>query len=713
MSNLDDDFAALGIKRPSVPNGGIDADFASLGIKRPNAPTNPTGPAVPAKSNWEQAADEMGPVRAGLARAGGATLDAINGLKGLIGLGDDAATVADRNAANAGLQASHPVAATAGNLAAQAAMMYAGGTALKGLGAAAGAANLGRAAQALDTAGSAVAAPTSLARAVGGGAGYNAATTAGDLKDRLIAGAEGGAGGAAGYGIGKGIGAAAGAVVDKTKQLVGNSSLNPAQVEQAVRNAMSSQGAGGSAAGATFDSLPAQAQQAVLQMGKEALESGNAINPEMAQRLADFKRLGIDPLKAWVTRNPQDMLQAHSLQGVNDAVTQRYAGADSVLTGKLRQAAPDISDYAAGDALRNVVAGKDAALKNNADALYQQVRDAGGADVPLDGASFAKNVSSALTKNLQAVSRDGQLQSDRVPGAVVSWINDIGSGKVPLTFGEAVQKLQTINDIMYNSSDKATINALKPVKNGLMDALSTAHTNPMVSNADQAAAGQLTGLYDQARAAAAQRFKFQESSPVVEAITSGKFTPEKLPDMMRSLKVDDLGAMAKTDAQYGTDTLAKMRDAASIYLRDAATLQAETGGKFSQSGLRRAMDNIGPEKGQMLFGDKWGEYQAMLRAGGNMINQQAGVVMNNSGTGQYIANMLKKVPIPGMPSGVNLALTAADKIAGANAAQAQLAGQVYRPKGLLDFAGDRMAQPGGLGGLLGYYGAEGGVASAR
>lgn len=655
-------------------------------------------PTAPEKSSFEQAAEEMGPVRAGLARAGGATLDAINGLKGLIGLGDDAATVADRKQANEGLYQAHPVASTIGNIAAQAGMMYAGGTALKGLGAAAGAANLGRAAQALDTAGGAVAMPTSLARAVGGGAGYNMATTAGDARERLIAGAEGGLGGAAGYGIGKGIGAAAGAVADKGAQVVRNSTLNPQRVEDAVRNAMSQQlqGGGASNAAASFDNLPVQAQQALLQMGKEALESGNAINPEMAQRLADFKRLGIDPLKAWVTRNPQDMLQAHSLQGVNDAVTQRYAGADSVLTGKLRQAAPDISDYAAGDALRATVQGKDAALKQQADALYQQFRGMGGRDVQLNAARFNNNVANDL---------EAQMIGGKVPSGVTQWFQKIQSGAEPFTFSTGAQRLEALNKQIYSTNDPAERYALNIVKNHLINELGDA----------QAPAGQqaLAQAFGDARSAASQRFKFQESSPVIDAITSGKFTPEKLPDMMRSLKVDDLGAMAKADAQYGTDTLAKMRDAAAIYIRDAATLQAETGGKFSQAGLRKALDNIGPEKGKALFGDQWGEYQAMLRAGGNMISQQAGVVFNNSGTGHSIANLLKRMPIPGMPSGVNLALTVGDKVAASNAAQAQLAGQVYRPRGLLDLAGDRMAQPGGLGGLLGYYGAEGGVSSAR
>ena len=67
--------------------------------------------------------------------------------------------------------------------------------------------------------------------------------------------------------------------------------------------------------------------------------------------------------------------------------------------------------------------------------------------------------------------------------------------------------------------------------------------------------------------------------------------------------------------------MSTLRDAAKAYVRDASTLQPETGGSFTVAGLRRALDKIGPEKGRLLFGKEgWEQYQRVLRAAGNIYN---------------------------------------------------------------------------------------------
>lgn len=624
-----------------------------------------------------QAVAELGPVGAALARGGMSVMDAINGLRGLVGAGQDDSKVQERKIASDALQEAHPVASTVGNIAANAGMMYLGGAGLKGAGALANGANAARTAEALQTAGTALQMPTSAKQAISAGAAWGGATDQGDIVDRAKAAFFGGGGGVFGYGAGKAIGAGVNALRGAAGRATGTEAEALAAAQAALGNT-------------PINSLPQQAQDAVKQMAAQAMAAGKPLDAAAAQRMADFKQLGIEPLSGWVSREPADYLAAHSMQGVDAAVTKRWADANNVLASKLQGSAPELSDYAAGSALRDVVQGKDAALKSTADQLYQQFRGMGGTDVPLNAARFNNNVAAELEKQMIG----GKLAQNNPD--VVKWFGKIQDGTEPFTFGTAAQRLQALNEAIYGSKDAAERKALGIVKTHLLNEL---------GNAEAPASQQaLADAFGQARSAAAQRFKYQDSSPLVDSITSGKFTPEKLPDAMKSLRVDDLRNMAQADATFGTDSLSKLRDAASIYIRDAAVGQVETGGKFSVAGLRKALDAIGPENGKMLFGDQWGQYQAMLRAGGAIMNQPAGIVANNSGTGQYIANMVKRLPIPGLPTGVNLAVNLGERAAQSNAAAQQLSGQIYRPKGLLSQVAEELAQPGGLGGLLGYYG---------
>jgi len=706
--------------RFEVPEGTTPDQVMDFAAKRFMVPAS--APRTIADHLRDVADDEgFGSLRAGLAKAGGATLDAIAGL-----FGDDAAQAvqgalsgtrndsAERGAASEALRDTHPVASFVGDVGANAGLMYAGGAALRGVGALAGAANATRAGAALQGAGRAMQAPTSYRQAAAGGAAYGAATTQGDLVDRAQAGLAGGIGGAVGLGIGRGIGAAANTVINKVRPASGGMA-NGAATASVQGNVDQQLGVMLNAEGIDFAALPRAAQDALRQMATQANRAGQPMNPAAVARMADFQQLGIAPLSGWVSREPQDYLLAHSLKGVDDSVTQRWAGADAVLAGRARAGAPDISDYQAGDALRQTVAGRDAGLKAQADAAYQRFRDMGGRDIQLDPVAFNNDV---------AIELDRQMAGSKLPASVLSWFQKIqpdAQGKVaePFTFDTAAQRLEALNKMIYNTNDRAEAYALNIVKGQLLRTLQGAEM-PAGMSGTPAVPGsaptqqQLAEAFGQARGAAASRFKFHEASPIHEAIVTGKFTPEKLPDLMRTLRVDDLQAMAKADQAYGTNTLAQLRQAAEIFIRDKAVLQGETGGKFSQAGLRRALDQLGPENGQLLLGkERWGELQTVLRAGGAMQNQPAGIVANNSGTGHSIANLIKRMPIPGLPASVNLAVNLGQKVQMNNQAQAQLQAQLYRTPGLLELLQESAQSPAAMGGgLLGYFGGAGGAVGA-
>jgi hypothetical protein len=137
---------------------------------------------------------------------------------------------------------------------------------------------------------------------------------------------------------------------------------------------------------------------------------------------------------------------------------------------------------------------------------------------------------------------------------------------------------------------------------------------------EQSAPG-IAEAFRAARSAAADRFRFQEASPLIEKILKGNYAPEDLPDIVGKMKVDQLKGLSQLEQQRGVPIMSSLQDAARAYVRDASTLQGETGGAFSINGMRKALDKIGPEKGKQLFGnDGWAEFQRILRAGGNINN---------------------------------------------------------------------------------------------
>lgn len=152
---------------------------------------------------WNTGIEVSPSVSAGINRAGGAAVSAMDGLKSLVGMGDSQEERELNKQANRALDKTHPVASTVGNIAANAGMMYAGGGLLGGAGEMAalrGAPALG---EAFGAVGNAVRAPRGLLESVAGGGVYGAATSA---ENRALGTIEGAAGGGVGYGLGKGIG---------------------------------------------------------------------------------------------------------------------------------------------------------------------------------------------------------------------------------------------------------------------------------------------------------------------------------------------------------------------------------------------------------------------------------------------------------------------------------------------------------------------------
>lgn len=579
--------------------------------------------------------------------AGKAGTDFLNG----IGVGGMLGLQEGNKKADAAL--SKDVPAQAGNLLGQAGIMYVGGTALKGAGAGMKAVTAGRdltrlgkvvqaGGNALSKAGSAAINPANYKQAIAAGAGYGAIAQPGDLGERLANAAAGGIGGAAGMAVGRGVMK----VADKAAGMLQRKALP--QLEQQLQVKLQ-------ADGIDYNALPQAIKKQLQEIGRRSLDALDNLDTKQLRSMNDFAAAGITPTRGWLTRNPKDWWMENNLNTVDDQLSARFRDANTSLVNSVSDGTSQATDYDLGNKLQDTFQGYDQALKAKADRLYSAARDMTGRDIPLDPHRFVNGASIEL---------DQQMLGSKLPADTLGWFQKVTGGQEPFDMGTALQRLQAINGRIYGTHDPAEAKALGIVKKHLTDAIE-GYGGPQAGGIPRVVADpqqQLADAFRGARAAAADRFRFQESSPLVDQVLKGKFTPEKLPKMLGSMRIDDLKGLAAIEQQRGVPVMATLRDAAKAFIRDSATKEAETGGTFSMAGYRKALNSIGPEKGELLFGkDGWKRYDQILNAAGAIHNAPNKPVGSPTFANfMRLINGMGNIPIAGR--GVNFAVTGISKL---------------------------------------------------
>jgi hypothetical protein len=590
-----------------------------------------------------------------------------------------------------------------GNIGGQVGLAYLGGRGLQAGGKAIQAASAARAMPAVKTVGSliegggnALISPASYKQAAGAGAAFGALSQPGSLAERAQNSIVGGIGGAAGLALGRGIGSAVNGVVGGAKSL-----LTPrAPIEMEVSAKLSQKGI-------DFGSLPQAVKEQVISLGKKSMEDVDNLDATQLGRMADFNALGIKPTRGWLSRDPKQWWTENTLNTVDDQMQKRFVDANRSLLYGVRKGAGEATDYERGQVLQKSVGDYDAGLKSKADSLYQAARNTAGRDIPLDPHKFVNDASVEL---------DQQMLGSKLPADTLTWFQKATTGKEPFDMGTAMQRLQALNGRIYSTNDRAEAVALGIVKKHLINAIDGGESaafnpapgmrspasapgassqpftaaqiggQPRLPGAAQASSGSMapfqggvgpaTGgaaqageqgapgiaeAFRSARSAAADRFRFQEASPLVEKILKGNYAPEDLPDIVGKMKVDQLKGLSQLEQERGVPIMSSLQAAARAYVRDASTLQGETGGAFSINGMRKAIDKIGPEKGKQLFGnDGWAEFQRILRVGGAINNPP--MKPAGSTTASNALRFIQAMPkIPGINGLLNMTVTAAGK----------------------------------------------------
>lgn len=474
-------------------------------------------------------------------------------------------------------------------------------------------------------------------------------------------------------------GAAAGAVmtplVNAGAKVVGKSTgrlwekLKPRDVSAeriniAVNNTFASQGI------APAD-IPDVMRESVMRQVQEALQAHAKLDPKAMVRKAQFEAVGLTgdagPTLGQATRDPMQFANEKNLSGVRIKTPHGEGNPLADRFNLQNQRLGEVFDQAgASGAVDKTTAGQVIldALKKSDVPVKQSVDDAYGAARAMTGGRAAELDRSAFSQAANAELDKGQW-GHFVPAEVRNLLNDVTSGKAPLTVDTEVQineilsKVQrkfgkgsaewsaigVIRDALKNTplSEGAAIDAARTVDDPIIDAgvkVSMKAAGPV----DEGAAAR--ELFAQARKAARDRFATIESTPALKAALDNEAPDHFVRNFVINGDVRDVQAL-KGVLKNSPEALAQARAQIADHLKRAAFGENPSGDKgFTADRYLNTIRAIGKQKLEVFFSPA--EIVRLNLAGKvasdiNSIPVGAKSGTNTSGTGAAVMNMLSKL----------------------------------------------------------------------
>lgn len=490
--------------------------------------------------------------------------------------------------------------------------------------------------------------------------------------------------------------------------------------------------------GINWGDIDASTRAQVRNDVRDALNAGQDLNGDALRRLIDFRRVGATPTVGALTLDPVQITREKNLakMGANssDTALQQLAQVENrnnnTFISNLNDAgAARAQDaHATGETLIGALNSYADRQRQNIGSLYGAARDSAGRSAELDGHAFTQRANQLLQENL----------AGRLPGQIEDVLNNIASGRVPLTVDHAEQIKTALGRIQRTTSDGNERYAMGLIRQALDEAPLRAspqvnHGNlPAVSGTvppSTATVGQESiDAFNRARAANRQFMQTVENTPALDAAMNGAAPDTFLRQFVTGnggrANVRDVSAMTEllqsgrvnpdnlpaTAAQIralptteGRQALEATKNAIADHLKQRALNgAADEVGNFSQAAYNKALREIGDRKLALFFTP---EEMAQLHAVGRVSSyaqfQPRGSAVNNSNSGalmlgkglDFLASLGSKIPL-----GLNDTITG--KINGVQASRA-----MNTSRGLLNVAepvplGERLAPGLIYGGLL-------------
>lgn len=437
------------------------------------------------------------------------------------------------------------------------------------------------------------------------------------------------------------VAGAAGDLIDQASSAPrgwGGSAPNTAQgiLTQAAQNSPQSMGA--AAASPRLSNASPQLQQAIV---SAAQRTGGAVNPDALARHVEADTLPV----------PIRLTEGEALADVTRISNERNSAALADFyndrNGKLKQNIQAIRDEVGpdvfsrntaehGDTLIKAYQDKAAVADADIDAKYQALRDANGGRFPIDVKTLLSNVDDNLHQQLlyeHAPTQLGQLQRLAEKGS--------------MTFEQFEAMRTNLARTMRSSSDGNERAAAGIIRQQMEQLPLTGET------------AQLKPLADAARSAARTQFSALDADPAYKAAVQEKVAPD---DFVRRFviggKRDDV-ALMRDNLKDDPTAMQTIGVAAIDHLRDAAKVNADGTGSFTQAGFNKALRGLDP-KIRYLFDPAHAETLEQLgnvarytqeQPAGNFINNSKTFVASAAEHGAGLAEGLANAKAGGIPVG--------------------------------------------------------------
>jgi hypothetical protein len=224
---------------------------------------------------------------------------------------------------------------------------------------------------------------------------------------------------------------------------------------------------------------------------------------------------------------------------------------------------------------------------------------------------------------------------DALPAGVRKAINQVATGDLPFTIQKAEQIRQAINGQMTNVPSRENF-ALGLVNKALQNE---------IDNVGSSLGDEAGNAFKMARAAASQRFGEIDASAPLKAAIDGIEPDKFVQKFILSGNAKDVMTL-RANLKNNPDLWNEIRGQVIDFLKHDKALNKANDefGKFSQSAYNKALDAIGDAKLKILFSpDELSHLKRIGRVAAARQVDPEGIVVNNSGTSQAVANLMTRL----------------------------------------------------------------------
>ena len=477
------------------------------------------------------------------------------------------------------------------------------------------------------------------AAAVGAGVGALQPTATGENSAGHIVG--GAVGGVLGQGVGDIVGKAASAVTNMVK--AGSSITQAANVLNGILSNM----------GLSRADIEPVAAKAFDEEVKKAIKAGGVLDADALRRKAAFLVVGAQPTLGKITRDPQQYALEHTLTGLRGAgseLAQIEAGNNRILIESLNKAGAAKSnlsfdnggDYAAGSAIHEPLSKMVDSAKSHVGELYKAAEDLHGRPIPMDHVAFTQLAGDYVDKTGK---------NYFLPDEFKSILNDLASGKYPLTVGTAEQLKTALASATRGAKDGNVRAALGAVRQALEETPIMGQAAKVQPGTAMSISGTLRpteptvgqeaiDAFNRARAANRTMMQTVESTPSIKDVFEGMQPDDFFKKHVIGAKVADLKKTADFLKQNPADFEQVKSDIVGWLKNKALNGGTDETGSFSQAAFNKAINAFGRDKMLTFFSpQEVAKMQTLAKVATYIQKAPAGSRVNASNTASAGANL--------------------------------------------------------------------------